>query len=182
MEQTLKISDGFKIQGRVKVIVTESLRANGFLNYLWQKYILGKKTGKFLREIPWNHNLIMLGTNTGKQLILNRLGGDNTYSMNILYADIGTDATTPDVSDTTLGAAVARASLPVIAVSANLLSFQFFWPDGSLANGSYYEIGTFIDGTSSIDTGQIFNHALFSSAYVKGSLEDTTVQIDFITT
>lgn len=158
----LKVSEKMgELVGRVRVIKTDS------------------KTGRVIQEGPWTKNLIVTGANTGKDLILKRLGGDNTYTLNILYADMGTSATAPTANDTQLGAAVARVGSPTITVSTNLLAFQFFWPDGGLANGTYNEIGTFIDGTSVVSTGQMFNHALFATPYVKASGEDTTVQIEF---
>ena len=56
---------------------------------------------------------------------------------------------------------------------------QFFFPDAILANETYYEFGTFIGGSSSIGTGNIFNHALFTNPYVKTAGVDTTVEVDF---
>jgi hypothetical protein len=47
-----------------------------------------------------------------------------------------------------------------------------------LANGTYYECGSFIGGSSTIGTGNMFNHALFSSPYSKSSGTDTTLEID----
>lgn len=159
-----KLQDDFKIMGRVK----------------WQCFRAGTK--ELLRESEWKNNLIMFGTNTGRDLILKRLAGDNTYTLNILYADIGTSSTAPTVGDTQLGVAVARAGSPVISQISNTVSFQFFWADASLANGSYYEIGAFVDGSATINTGKIFNHALFASVYTKATNEDTTIQIEFTIT
>ena len=152
---------GIQIKGRVKVITTDS------------------RTGKFLREIPFKDNLIMFGTNCGRDLILKRLAGDNTYSLNILYADIGTSSTVPAISDTQITAAVTRSSNPVITQASNIVSFQFFFADANLPNGAYNEIGTFVDGSATINTGQIFNHALFATTYNKASNEDSTIQIDY---
>ena len=121
---------------------------------------------------------IMLGTNTGKDLILDRLIGDNTYSLNILYAEIGSGTNTPADSDTALQTPASRVAKNTGVVSGNVATFQFFFADGVLANGSYNEFGTFVDGSATIGTGQIFNRALFGSTYVKASGEDTTVQLD----
>lgn len=170
------------LQGRIKIITTESLYAHGYFRGLFKEYILRKKTGKFLRETDWQPNKIMFGSYTGYDLILKRLGGDNTYSLNINAADIGTSNTAPAASDTQLGAAVARAVNPTITQTSNVVSFQFFWPDANLTNGTYKEIGTFVDGSSSVNNGQIFNHALFATNYIKASLEDTTIQVDFTQT
>lgn len=136
-------------------------------------------TKEILRQTPWQKNLIMLGTNTGKSLILQRLAGNNTYSLNITHLDIGTGSTAPAVSDTALTAAVARASTTVATIVGATLSLQFFLTDAELANGSYNEIGTFVDGSAGLGTGKIFNHALFGTTYVKATGEDTTIQVDF---
>lgn len=128
-------------------------------------------------------NLIMQANNVGKDLIIQRLLGVNTYSLNINYGAIGTSATGPLVTDTQLGAEVSRSG---ISFSQNLTNneavFQFFFPDANLTNTSYNEFGTFVDGTSVANSGQIFNHALFTTPYVKTAGIDTTVEVDFTIT
>lgn len=136
-------------------------------------------TGKVLEVTPFYKNIIVNGTNTGKNLILDRLNADNTYSLNITHLDIGTDNTTPTIADTTLGSATARSAKVTGVVSGSALTLRFFFATGDLANGTYYEVGTFIDGTASVDTGQMFNHALFGSAYTKGTNENTTIEVVF---
>ncbi len=155
-----QLQEGIAIKGRIKI----------------RKYKAGTK--ELLWESDWSKNLVMFGTNTGRDLILKRLSGDNTYTLNILHADIGTDNTAPAITDTQLGAAVARASSPTVSQAGAVISFLFFWPDGSLTNGTYNEFGAFVDGTTAINTGRIFERALFTSSYVKGAGEDTTVQLD----
>lgn len=159
-----KLSANLKYEGKIKIIT----------------YKAGTK--EILRETEWYPNRVMLGTNTGKDLILDRLNGTNTYTLNITHADIGTGTNTPADGDTTLQTVVARAAKVTGTISTNILSLQFFFSDASLANGTYREFGTFIDGTSTVSTGQIFNRALFGTAYVKASGEDTTVQLDITLT
>ncbi len=157
------IQDTSGIKGRFQIIKTCSL------------------TGKVLYDSGFQDNLIMLGTNTGRDLILDRLNGDNTYSLNITYLDIGTSSTAPALSDTTLIAGVSRTAKASGSVSGNTVTFGFFFPSASLANGTYREVATFIDGTSTLGTGQIFSRGLFASNYVKGTNEDTTINYSFIT-
>ncbi len=152
------------IRGRIRIVTTDA------------------KTGKVLRASPWSSNLVMSGTNTGKDLILDRLNGDDTYSLNITHADIGTGTASPATSDTALQAAVARAAKVTGSVFGNVLSMQFFFSDAALANGTYHEFGSFVDGSSGTGTGQIFNRALFGSAYTKASGEDTTIELDITIT
>jgi len=175
------IQENSGITGKVRIITTKSL-PKGFFNWLWYKVILGKKTGQKLRETEFTSNLVMLGTNTGKSLILNRLNADNTYSLNITYGDIGTGTNTPAVSDTTLQTPTVRVAKANGSVSSNILSLFFFFSDAVLANGTYREFGSFVDGSATVSTGKIFNRVLFASPYVKASGEDTTVQVDFTLT
>lgn len=134
-------------------------------------------TKEVLRISEWTSNLIMLGTNTGKTLILQRLIGTNTYSLNLTHADMGTSSTAPSTSDTALIAVVARAAVSSGAISGNVATLQFFFADGALANGTYYEFGSFVDGTGTVSTGKIFNRALFGVPYVKAAGEDTTIEM-----
>jgi hypothetical protein len=157
----MKRNDIFGIRGRGRIITTCA------------------KTGKVLRTTPWYNNLIMLGTNTGKDLILDRLAGDNTYTLNITHADIGTGTNVPAVSDTQLQTAVARTTVATVSISGNVITFQFFWADANLANNTYREVGTFVDGTASVNSGRIFNRLLFGTAYTKATGEDTTIEVEF---
>lgn len=160
----MKSKESLAIKGKVRIITTDSI------------------TGKVKRKTRWQKNLIMLGTNTGKDLILDRLNSSNTYSLNITHLDIGTSSTTPVITDTQLGAAVSRTAKAGGTIASNVLTLRFFFASVDLANGTYREVGTFVDGTSSVNTGQIFNHILFSSAYVKGTNEDTTIEVVFTIT
>lgn len=122
-------------------------------------------------------NLVVSQANHGRNLVCQRLAGLTTYTLAISHFEIGTSATAPTNSDTDLTAAVARAATSYYSISNNVLTLRFFLADASLANGTYREMGTFIDGTITIGTGQMWNHALFSSAYVKATGEDTTVEL-----
>jgi hypothetical protein len=139
-------------------------------------------TGKLIEVTPFYDNIVLLGTNTGKDLVLDRLNGTNTYSLNITHLDIGTSNTTPTVSDTALNAVTARTAKVTGTISTNTLTLRFFFASADLANGSYWEVGTFVDGTATVSTGQMFNHALFGSVYTKGTNEDTTLEVQFTIT
>lgn len=148
----------FDIKGKFRVIKTDS------------------KTGKVLYKSPYYNNIVVDGTDTGFNLILDRLNGTNTYSLNISHLDIGDSNTTPTASDTTLGNALARTSKTSGSIAGSSLTLRFFFADVDLANDTYEEVGLFIDGTSSVDTGQMFSHALFGSSYTKSTGEDTTIE------
>ena len=118
--------------------------------------------------------------NYGIDLIIQRLIGMNTYSLNILYGEIGTGSTTPTLADTALTTPTNRAAVGFQQdYGSTDAVFQFFFSNSQLANQTYNEFGTFVDGTSTIGSGQLFNHALLSPAYEKVSGQDTTIQVDF---
>jgi hypothetical protein len=156
--------NSLSITGKVRVIKTNSL------------------TGEVISVSEWSPNRIMLGTDTGKDLIIDRLNSTNTYSLNINYADIGTGTNTPVDGNTTLQTVTARAPKANGTVSSNVLSLFFFWASADLANGSYNEFGMFVDGTATVSTGKIFNRVLFGTTYTKATNEDTTVQCNITLT
>ncbi len=139
-------------------------------------------TKELLQEIVQD-NLIMQAANLGKDLIIQRLLAINTYSLNITHGAIGTGATTPSASDTQLTTETNRTTVTYSQDSGfNEAILQFFFPDSLLTNQTYYEFGTFVDGTSSANSGQLFNHALFTTPYVKTAGVDTTVEVDITLT
>jgi hypothetical protein len=149
------------------------------INPIGKYRIVTRKAGmnEILRASEWYSNLIMLGTNTGKTLILQRLASINTYSLNLTHADMGTGSTGPNSADTQLQTPIARAAMASASVAGNTATFQFFFADAVLSNGTYNEFGSFVDGSVGTSTGKIFNHALFGVPYTKGSGEDTTIEM-----
>ena len=147
--------------------------------------IIGTKAGtkEIVSDSGWMPNLIMQGSYTGMSLILSALADDQTYpAINLTWIGIGTSNTAPAITDTALGTETTRSAVSSnqqVTVATGALVVQAFIPDSQLANATYYESGSFIGGSSSVNTGQIFNHILFASPYVKGSGQDTTIQMNF---
>jgi len=135
-------------------------------------------TKQVLKRGEWSKNLVVSGTDTGRNLICQRLGGTNTYSLNVTHADIGTGTNTPQNSDTQLQTPTVRGALTAAIISSNVITLQFFFSDSALANGTYTEFGSFVDGSGTVSTGKLFNRALFGSAYVKVAGQDTTVEVE----
>jgi hypothetical protein len=133
-----------------------------------EAYKLGMlKPFKIGKEI---NNLIVFSDENGLDLILRQLKGDETFSININYASIGTGTTPVTEADTameveTLGSIVRATS----EISDGQLMLEFFITDGELENGSYTELGLFCGG-------QMFAHSIINPAYEKGSLQDTLIQ------
>lgn len=137
------------------------------------------KASYFIETAVECPNLIMDSPGYGLDLLIQRLTGNNTYSGNILWMEIGTGVTTPTVNDTALTTPVARAAVSYQEdYGATDAIVQAYIIDANLANQTYNEVGSFVDGIASIGSGRIFNHALLSPAYAKTAGTDTTIQVD----
>jgi hypothetical protein len=128
--------------------------------------------------VSTSENLIMTGSLTGRDLLVQYLLSGTVYS-GVNYGALGTGTTTPAAGDTQLTTESARAT-PTIQndISNNKAQLQFYFPDANLANATYQEAGCFMNGTASANTGKIFNHALLGTPYTKTTGTDTTLEID----
>lgn len=152
----------------------EAVKVRGTITI--KSYRAGTKV--LLSEIV-QRNTIMVSSGRGLDLLVQRLLGVVTYSTIINYGAIGTGSTAPTTADTQLAAETARTTVALAQdFTFNQASLQFFFPDASLANGTYREFGMFVDGTASANTGRLFNRALFSVAYIKAAGVDSTVEVD----
>jgi hypothetical protein len=131
-------------------------------------------------------NMIVWSANCGYdilvQFLLSAYNGSFAFAstLGISWGEIGTGVTAPTNADVALTTPVARATVSYAADSGfSTAQLQFFFPDVTLPNQTYTEFGTFIGGTSTIGTGNMFNHALFTNPYSKSSGTDTTVEVDF---
>lgn len=146
--------------------------------------IIQKRAGtdEIVAVSSWTDNLVMRGVDTGLDVILDRLGGTLTYSLDLTYADIGTGSTAPAITDTILATPSVRALRAYSSVSGASVTLQYFFTDALLANATYREFATYMDGSATISTGRIFNRVLFSTPYVKTTGIDTTVEVQFTVT
>ncbi len=164
IKKIFKIEDAASIRGTIKI----------------RAYKAGTK--ELIQELVFR-NLIMQGSNTGKDLIVQKMiaafTGSDPYTLHITHGAIGTGQTAPTTSDTQLGSESARVSLTYGQDSGyNEAVMQFFFPDSALTNQTYYEFGTFVDGSGSANSGKLFNRALFGTPYAKSAGVDTTVEVD----
>jgi len=133
-------------------------------------------------------NLIMQGALTGKDLFVQYLCatglvGATIYPGGINYAGIGSGSTAPTVSDTQLQTEVVRVAIAnAIDFGYNQAQLQFFFTDALLANGTYREVGTFMNATGTANSGKIFNRSLLGTPYVKTTGIDTTLEVDITLT
>lgn len=163
----------FNRQEKIK-LQNDGIRAVGKITLRAYKAGTKELIGKIVQP-----NMIMQASNTGKNLIVQRLISTNTYSLNVNYGVIGTNSTVVAASDTTLYGESTRAVVALAqAPAVNQATLQFFFPDANLHNGTYREFGMVVDGTATRNSGQLFNRALFSTAYTKVAGTDTTVEVD----
>ncbi len=115
---------------------------------------------------------------SGRAVLARLLAGDETYSGAINYGALGTGSTAPAAGNTALVAEAVRKQYATRSQSGTTVSLDFYFAkaDGS---GTYQEFGTFIDGASSANSGQLFNRVL-TGGWPKTALEAMTVsqQID----
>ena len=116
----------------------------------------------------------------GRAVLAQRLANDTTYTGIINYGALGSDNTTPVNGNTTLGTEVFRKVTASTSDTDNIAFIDFFYSKAD-TNGTYEEFGTFIDGTASADTGQMFTHALTGS-WVKTASESMTVAVQYTIT
>lgn len=152
--------ENVNVSGKVRVITSDAL------------------TGEIEKIGDWSKNSIMFSAGRGRQAMLDRLANITTYSGVINYGAIGSNNTAVTTADTQLGTEVARTTVATVTITGSVVTLKFFFADANLANGTYYEFGTFVDGTASANSGQMFNHALFGSPHAKTTGKDTTVQVD----
>ena len=118
-----------------------------------------------------------LVTTVGRSVLAQRLANTTTYTGIINYGALGSSATAVVNGDTQLGTEVFRKVTASTSYTTNVAFIDFFYTKAD-TNGTYQEFGTFIDGTGSANTGQIFNHAL-TGGWTKTSSESMTVACTF---
>lgn len=102
-----------------------------------------------------NTNLV---ATVGKSVFTERLAGGTTYTGEITHGALG-DGTSPSFtsSDTQLNNEVGRKAVSDSAFENNIAYIDFFFASGDIADGTYTEWGTFIDGTATANSGQAFS-------------------------
>lgn len=126
------------------------------------------KDGVKVRETPWMNNKIVCSSTHGRNLVIRRLAGDNTYGLEIDSAEIGTGTNVPTDSDTGLQTVVVNGVDIANAVVTDVdeLTLSIFMSDTTLANNTYNEFGLRIGL-------QLFSRIIISPGYVKSTGEDS---------
>jgi len=121
------------------------------------KAVLLDLDGKIL-EVQEVHNLV---TQVGKNGWAKIANSESGFTGVVNYVALGTGANAPALGDTTLQTEVARTT-QVSGSNARLASVvtQEFYFSPAVANVNIKEVGAFVDGTASADTGTLFDRAL----------------------
>lgn len=125
------------------------------------------------KEQAFNNMIVSVG----RQCFSGRLIGETTYTGAINYGALGTGNTAVSDSDVALDTEVKRKAVATKTRVANTSTFRFYYSKAD-TSGTYEEFGTFIDGTATADSGQMFNRVL-TGGWTKSSLESLTVTVQF---
>lgn len=143
----------------------ETLKISGEHTFIFRD----RETRAILRRKTYK-NLVV---SVGKYMIAQRLAGGSN-DCNITYGAVGTDSTTPTVTDTTLGAEIERKAITSGSYADNVVTIVTFF-GASEANGTLREFGLFgEDATSTPDSGTMFCRSLISET--KTTSETLTVE------
>lgn len=131
-------------------------------------------TQKFLRETEWNENLVVFNTTSGLNLVMEALLGSGTLSLEVSKAKLGTGSTAAADANTDLQTAtVDNIIIATEDITAtNKITLTFFAPDADVPNGTYNEVGIFVD---SVDP-RLFARAIISPAFTKATNEDSQIE------
>ena len=123
------------------------------------------------------HNLV---TTVGRSVLAQRLANTTTYTGIINYGALGSSSTAVANGDTQLTTEVFRKVVASSSYTTNTAFIDFFYAKAD-TNGTYQEFGTFIDGSGTINSGQMFTHAL-TGGWVKTASESMTVSTQYTIT
>lgn len=166
-----KSASGFYVRGRYQIITLDP-KPDHVPTAEWLKMRRDGRIAKHIRSVsPVHHNLIMLDSDVGLNLIMQHLSGDTTYPLNINYAAIGTGATTPADDDTSLDTPAVTNIPRAIGELTDVDTFytEWFITNDELPNDEYTEFGLYC-GT------QLFARSLIESpTHTKEDNEDTLI-------
>ena len=117
------------------------------------------------------HNII---PTVGRSVIAQRFANTTTYTGVVNYGAVGSSNTAPVNGDTTLTTETFRKAISSAAYASNIAYLSNFY-SASDFTGTVEEAGWFIDGTSSVDTGQILSHFL-TTTIAKAATETLTCE------
>lgn len=136
-------------------------------------YLIQKLHAKFKVREFYKENLTVTA---GRSVLAQRLAGTTTYTGVINYTALGTGTNPAAVSDTQLQTETYRKALSSGAYASNVAYIETFFTAAEVS-GTFQEYGNFIDGSGTVNSGQMFNH--FLQAITKTATETLNVQSIF---
>jgi hypothetical protein len=103
------------------------------------------------------------------------LAGDTTYTGAINYGALGSGSTAVSSANTQLATEVKRKLYGTRTQTGAQANLDFYYSKSD-TNGTYNEFGTFIDGTATVNTGQLYNRVL-TGGWTKSASESMTVSL-----
>jgi len=121
----------------------------------WEEYrrILDEFHGKFMTKQIVLDNTV---TRNGREVLARLLKGDTTYTGEIKYCELGSADTASTTGDTALGNYKYRKQVSSKAYSTYTTYVSTFFT-ASETSGTYKEIGHYIDGTATENSGVLFS-------------------------
>jgi len=108
-----------------------------------------------ITDVRKAHNLI---PTSGRTVLARILCGDTTYSGEVDWGALGSDATPAFTNASTeLGSEVYRCQAASQAFDENIAYIDWFIASGDVADQTFEEFGAFIDGTVTADSGQAWS-------------------------
>lgn len=123
------------------------------------------RQGGIILDFDCKHNLVCT---RGRSVLAERLAGGTTYTGEVTDGALG-NAVSPSFTNasTQLGSEVGRKAASDSAFDDNIAYIDFFFASGDIADGTYTEWGTFIDGDGSTpNDGRAFS-LLATGGWVK---------------
>jgi len=114
-----------------------------------------------------HHNIIVT---VGRNVLTRLLTGDGTYTGEINYGALGSGTTAFTNASTVLNTEVFRKITSSASFDDNIAYVDFFIASGDIADQTFEEWGTFIDGTGAADSGQAFSLLITGGWTKSGSM------------
>lgn len=175
-----KFAKGIVTLTRFNINSPEAEQLNAFLEsalnipeYIFNRVFNRLKEICQFKEEVYENQIVQVG----REVFSRRLVGDTTYTGAINWGALGTSSTAVSDAQTTLVAEVKRKGVATVSRTNDSAAFRFFFSKADVS-GTFQEFGTFIDGTASADTGQMFNRVL-TGGWTKSSSESLTVTVQF---
>jgi len=168
-----------KIKGEIRFRSYDQTTLS-FLETLWNRFVVKFKLNrkKFYILGTLNRELIKenIICNAGLNVFARLLANDNTYTGFITRMALGLGTGAFDGTETTLYTEDYRNATASFT-SSGVIAYLTAYYTETECDGSFTEFGNFIDGTDSVDSGQLFSHV--SVDWVKSNTEAWVVDCKY---